>query len=327
MSTIMDIGERGVIELLWRHFTKSPEELLGLWDDAVAMEVKGGYLTLHTDVLVESSDILPGMKPWNIGWKAVIMNISDLASKGVKPMGALVAIGLPSTYKISDLEDLSKGIEEACEAYGFHVLGGDTSQSKELFIAICIFGISRERPVSRRGAKPGDLIVTTGLFGLTSIAYKVLLQNYVASDNILKKCLDSVYKPIVKLDEGLKLSKYVSSMMDVSDGLALSLHYISELNNVKIVIDNPPIHEAVYRFANLHGLDPVKLAFNEGGEEYELLATIPENELARIDPDLREKLIKIGYVTEGSGVYLRSNREEIPIKKQGWQHYKKWNIR
>ncbi|MEM3832957.1 MAG: thiamine-phosphate kinase [Thermoprotei archaeon] len=326
---VASLGERGIIEYAWSIFSKHPKELMGHNDDVVALRINNKFLVFHTDVLVESCDVLPGMTPYQIGRKSIVMNISDLASKSVKPEGILISLGLPKTYKKRDLAMLFKGIEEASRKYNSYILGGDTSESSELFIAVFVYGITDFEPPKRSNAKPGDIVAVTGLFGLTSIAYKILLEkNMKVMKSTAKEALRSVYYPNARLMEGLALKGLVSASMDVSDGLAFSLHTIAEMSNVGIKITNVPLHPLIKKFAKDNKLDPIDLIFYNGGEEYELLVTIPPNKWNDAVTNIKNiggTLIEIGKITHEKKVTAKIGKKYYKIEKKGWSHFKTWN--
>lgn len=327
--TIKSLGEREIILRAWNIFSKHPNELMGNNDDVVSLKINGKFMVFHTDVLVESHDVLPGMTPYQIARKSIVMNVSDLASKSVKPEGVLISLGLPKTYKVRDLTMLFKGLESASREYGAYILGGDTSESSELFIAIFIYGITDIEPPKRSGAKPGDIVAVTGLFGLTSIAFKILLGGGLnVTKRILNRVLKSVYHPIARLKEGLALKGLVSSSMDVSDGLAFSLHTIAEMSNVGIKVTSIPIHPLAKKVSNSCGLDPISLVFYEGGEEYELLVTIPPDKWDSAVNNVKNvggHLIEIGRVTHEKGVIVEVGKKVLNIEKKGWSHFKAWD--
>jgi thiamine-monophosphate kinase len=330
-STIESLGEREIILRAWNIFSKHPNELMGNNDDVVSLKVNDKFIVLHTDVLVESHDVLPGMTPYQIARKSIVMNVSDLASKSVKPEGVLVSLGLPRTYKIRDLTMLFKGLERASREYGAYILGGDTSEALELFIAIFIYGVTDVEPPKRGGAKPGDIVAVTGLFGLTSIAFKILLERrrVNVTKRVLNRVLRSVYYPNARLKEGLALKGLVSSSMDVSDGLAFSLHTIAEMSNVGIKITNIPIHPLAKKISKDSGLDPINLVFYEGGEEYELLVTIPPDKWSNAVSSVRNvggNLIEIGRVIHEKNVIVEVGKKVFNIERRGWSHFKAWDL-
>lgn len=326
---LSDIGERKLIEMVLSILEQDPDEILGLGlDDAAAKPVYGDLcVVMHTDVLVESTDRLPGQSYRDLAWKAVTASISDIAAKGVKPYALLSAVGVPEVYDVQVLEDLMLGLRDSSSSYGCYIVGGDLSSSRDLFIAITVIGLAyRDRIIGRRGAKPGDLLCLTGDIGYTSLAYRILFDGWSVSDDLKSIVLERIYKPRARLDEGLALAStgVVSSCMDVSDGLAVSLNILSEVNGVSIIVDRIPIPEEVSHAMEENGVDPIDAALYDGGEEYELLFTVKPNGLNLIDDTLSKlgsKFSVIGRVADGLGVYLSSGRR---VEARGWQHFKGW---
>ncbi|MEM2739890.1 MAG: thiamine-phosphate kinase [Candidatus Bathyarchaeia archaeon] len=326
---LSDLGERKLIEILSSILEQDPDEMLGLGvDDAAAKPVYGDLcIVMHTDVFVESADRLPGQSYRDLAWKAVTANVSDIAAKGAKPYAILSAIGIPETYDLKIFEELMIGLKGASSGYGCYVVGGDLTSSRELFIAIAILGLAyKNRVIGRRGAKPGDLVCLTGEAGYTALAYKILFDRWDVDRDLKHRVLERVYKPKARLDEGLALAStgVVSSCMDVSDGLAISLNTLAEINSVSIIVDDIPISRGVSSIIERYGMDPIYTALYEGGEEYELLFTVRSSGLKSIEEALSRigsRFSVIGRVAEGCGVYLSSG---VRVEARGWQHFLGW---
>lgn len=323
---VKDLGEWGVIERLWRIIVRDPEEIMGFNDDVIAKRIKGGLvLVAHTDALAESTDVLPGMTPHSIGFKSVVMNVSDFASKGVRPLGMLFTLGLPGDVNVDFIDEIARGWRDAADRYGLHIWGGDITEAKELMVCGTIIGLARERVLmSRRGAKEGDLVACIGEFGLTSIAYFMLLKKLRAPNKrIERRAKRAVYYPKAYLREGLRLARLgiVTSSMDCSDGLAWTLHTLCSLNGVGMVIKKIPIPNEVWEYAKEHNLDPYDLALY-GGEEYALVFTLKRDSLNKIPKDLFKRIHIIGEVTSDKRVRLQVNEAEKEIEARGWEHFK-----
>lgn len=326
--TVSELGEERLIKVLWEVLEKDPEELLGAsLDDAVAKElVEGIVLVAHTDMWVEHTDLLPGMS-WRLaGRKAVVANVSDLAAKGAKPLGLLFSIGLPPEFPVESLRELAEGLDEGAMEYGTHVLGGDLGESGEVVLAGSIFGVAhRERLIPRSGARPGDLVAVTGSLGLTAVGFKILLEDYDAPRDVRVRAMESVYRPVARLREGLALAgcRAVTASMDISDGLAVSLNQMAEASRASIILERLPIAEEVKIFAEHHGLDPEELTLYEGGEEYELLLAVrPDmwSEAVKAVKNIGGNLYRIGIVSEGLGVYKADGSR---VEAKGWEHFRR----
>lgn len=323
---VKDLGEWGIIDRIWRVLARDPEELMGLNDDVVAKRIRKGWvLVAHTDALTEGTDVLPGMTPHSIGFKSVVMNVSDFASKGVKPLGMLFALGLPRDADVSLVDEIARGWRDAAKKYGLYVWGGDITEAKELTLCGTIIGLAREGDlVARRGASEGELVACIGEFGLTSVAYLMLLEGLGAPNRkVERRAKRAVYYPRAYLREGLKLARLgvVTSSMDCSDGLAWTLHTLSSLNDVGMVIRRIPIPDEVFEYAKEHGLDPYELALY-GGEEYALVFTLKRNSLGKIPEDLLRKIHIIGEVTLDKKLRLEVDGVKREVEARGWEHFK-----
>lgn len=323
---VKDLGEWGVIDRIWRILVRDPDELMGFNDDVVAKRIgKGWVLVAHTDALTESTDVLPGMTPHSVGFKSVIMNVSDFASKGVKPLGMLFTLGLPRDADARCVDEIARGWRDASRKYGLYIWGGDVTESKELTLCGTIIGLAREGDlIARRGAREGDLVACIGEFGLTSIAYLMLLEGLKAPNRRIERIAKrSVYYPKAHLREGLKLARLgvVTSSMDCSDGLAWTLHTLCSLSNVGMVVRKLPIPTEVLEYAKKHGLDTYELALY-GGEEYALVFTLERDSLNKIPEDLSGKIHIIGEVTSDKRLRLAVDNVERKVEARGWEHFK-----
>lgn len=323
-----DLGERKIIDLIWSIMEKDGHLLNQIMpppDDASAITINNKYFILKTDMFVKMTDAPKGMKPEHMGSKVVTMNVSDLAAKGARPIALMLSIGLPKRYPIRNLERLISGISKKAKDYGIRVLGGDIGETKDLIVCGFLVGIAK-RLIKRSGASPGDIIATTGSFGDTAAAYKILLEGYKAPRKLRKALCGKVYNPTARLDLGIALAEsgVVTSSMDSSDGLAFTLNELSKSNNLCFKIFNIPISNEAMEFAHLHSLNPMDLALY-GGEEYELILTIKRdewNKAMEIAKGIGCNLIKIGEVEAGRGVVLIKDNKEIIIPSKGWEHLK-----
>ena len=180
--------------------------------------------------------------------------------------------------------------------------------------------------MTRNGAKPGEIIATTGKFGNTSAALKILFKGYDPPADLKNSLLDSIFMPRAKVKEGIALSKSraISSSIDSSDGLAMSLYDLSKSSNVGFELLNLPISQESKVFAGLYEIDPKELALY-GGEEYELLFTLKPGKFMAVKKALGNigcELLKLGRVISEKKIILFENGNEEKIKKSGWEHFK-----
>lgn len=316
-----------MIERILKLISPMPLNPLPPWEDASAINLNGRLTAiLKTDMLVWRTDVPPGMGSREAGWKVVIMNFSDLAAKGVRPLAFLASLGLPADTPLDGVEELIRGIDEASRNYDAYFLGGDTNEASEIIVAGVAFGVGEEGMLMRRsGARPRDILAVTGPFGDTAASFKILLEDYEAPEALKRRLLTSIYRPRARVKEGVTLAEsgMVTASIDSSDGLAMSLHDLSKSSGVGFRIDKLPITGEARRFAELHGLDPWELALY-GGEEYELVFTIRPNALEEAREALRRvgcHLLEIGVATEDRSLIYMDGGEEKAIGK-GWEHFR-----
>ncbi len=326
MPSLRELGELQIIRILERKLQTRKHAIVGYSDDISAVRLSDGNVAvLKTDMLVGSTDIPPGMTMRQAARKAVVANVSDLAAKGVRPLAGIVALGLPASFTDSDVRELAAGLHRGEKEYGFHIVGGDTNESKDLTISIALFAISdRKHLVLRTGASPGDMVAVTGMFGDTSAGLKGLLEKKIPPRRLSKPLYDAVFNPRAQLELGLRLARSgaLTASIDSSDGLAWSLHELSDANHMGIQINHVPVSEAAAGFATRHRYDANELALY-GGEEYHLVVTVKKNRFALARRAARGCLIPIGLVTSKfPGVRFIKDGRSINIPRKGWQHFK-----
>ena len=311
-----------------KHITPMPGMPVPFWDDVMAVSLgEGRAAVFNADMLVWETDVPSGMTHFQAARKAVVMNFSDLGAKGVRPQVFLASLGLPGEVAVEEVEEMARGFDAGAREYGGYVIGGDTNEASDIIVSGMAFGtIEEKRLMKRLGAEPGDVLATTGYFGDTASAFKVLLEGYEAPRALRQELLRSVYMPEARITEGVALSESgaVSASIDSSDGLAVSLYDLMRSSGVGFRLENLPISEGARRFAELHDLDPGSLALY-GGEEYELVFTVKPTELEKAEEALRKvgcELIELGHVTAKRTILMVENGVERPVEKGGWEHFK-----
>ncbi len=323
-----ELGERKLIDLILGCLDQMPNMPVPFGDDVSAIDIGHGKLAvIKTDMLVGKTDVPKGMSLRQAARKAVVMNISDLAAKGVQPLAVLASIGVSRGLSRRDIQKIGEGLNAGAREYAAYILGGDTNEASDLVISCSVLGICQKRYLIRRsGAKPGDCVAVTGFFGKTSSGLKILIENLPTPPEIKEELVNSVLMPHARLKEGLDLAQTeaATASIDSSDGLAWSLHEISIASNVGFLVDNLPIAHEVEKFADIHGLNPVELTLH-GGEEYELLVTI-KPELWQAAKKAVETvggfLVRIGVVTDERTLLLESLGKTVSIEARGWEHFK-----
>ena len=305
------LNEREIIRILARK--------LGIVDLDDVSRV-GGNLVLKCDMMVSSTDVPPQMKSWQIARKSVVSCASDLAAKGAKPIAAMISLGIPQSADVRFVKGLADGFARASKEFGVQIVGGDTNEAPELVIDCCMLGKIHNNMPSRTGAKQGDVIVTSGLFGLPSAGLAMLLKGSHASNSFHGRAVRSVLEPRPQQKFGAVLARHFSSSIDSSDGLATSLYELARGSGVDMAIDYVPAAPGTEKFASDNGLDYRDLIFH-GGEEYEIVATIPKEKFdeARVAAKrAKVRLYAIGTTSRGSGVVHVGKRR---LQDRGYTHF------
>ena len=308
--------ESEIIGLFLKHLKRQGDLPLG--DDAGAIRLGNEWLVATNDMLVRKTDVPDMMTPEQVGFKAVTMNVSDVAAMGAKPVGFLFSLGVPRDVGRDYLESIAEGIERALEFYDVPVLSADTNEADDLIIDGVALGVA-ERPLTRSGAKPGDLVCVTGDLGRALAGYLVWRKGLEVPEKALKVLYEKFLEPKARVREGIKLSGIASSAIDVSDGLAKELHLLAGMSGVKIELSSEslPIREEVLEVAGLVGRNPFELALSSG-EEFELVFTVEPEKAPSLDFDFSV----IGRVEEGSAVYIDGR----PLPPLGWEHMEHMNV-
>jgi len=328
-DNLRDIGERALLEMF--------EKLVDLGDlpfndDAVAYSIsKDKSLVINIDTFVRKTDAPPNMTPFYMGWKAVVMAISDLAAKGVQPQVIVASGAFPEDFSVKDTIAIVEGIKYTANMYNAKFLGGDTNTADDVIISIVALGLCKTKNlIKRSGAKNGDIICTTGFFGRTGAGFKVFLEKFSANKVQKENFHQAIYSPIARLEEGLFLSQYgkIHSCIDSSDGLAWSLfELIRNKNDLGIILENIPIDQDVVEFAEKHKLSVEELALY-AGEEFELVFTVKEDLFQELQKKMllsQMRCLKLGKMTckNPGKIQLIKDSESINISPKGWEHFSK----
>ena len=321
-----DIGEKELINRLGKFMPKNQ-----ISDDCALIKTKNENLLVNTDSLVENvhfNDIT--ICPQDLGWKAVVSNISDLLSSGSKKtIGITISLVLPARTEWIWVEDLYRGINKALKKYGGIILGGDCSKGNQKAISITAFGIQGKLELRRNACKPGDAILTTGIHGLSKLGF--LIKNKINLDNdiSLKKrlisksiehfCRPKVYpnflKNLIKTRTNNKIKRI--GCTDSSDGLFQALQDLASASKCKAIIN----YEKIPKDKDWPTGDKWDEYYFFGGEDYELVFSLPKKwakELSKLDKDINE----IGYFTDGepSIEFKESNKNKL-LNNASFKHF------
>lgn len=340
-TELYELGEFRLIDRLTEPFAlKHQESLKGVGDDAAVISCgEGNCLVVTTDLLLEGIHFDLTYTPLkHLGYKAIVVNLSDVYAMNATPKQVTVSIGVSKRFYLEDLEEIYKGIKLACDIYNVDLVGGDTSSSLTgMTISVTAIGSAKENEiVYRSGAKVNDLICVTGNLGAAYMGLQLLerekrifLSNKDAKpklegyDYILERFLKPEARKNV-IENLRKAGVKPTSMIDVSDGLSSELLHICKNSNVgcRIYMEKIPIDEQTARMAEEFNIDMFTAALN-GGEDYELLFTVPLSEYQVVDS--MENVRVIGHIVEPHlGAYMiPPSGENIRITAQGWNALQK----
>ena len=321
-----DIGEKELINRLGKFMPKNQ-----VLDDCALIKTKNNNLLINNDCLVENihfNDIT--ICPQDLGWKAVVSNISDLLSSGSKKtVGITISLILPSKTEWVWVEELYKGINKALKAYGGIIIGGDCSKGNQKTISITAFGIQGELELRRNACKSGEIILTTGIHGLSKLGF--MMQNKMNFDNnvflserLIKKSIENFCHPqvypnflnnLLKTRSNKKIKRI--GCTDSSDGLFQAIKDLAIASNRKAIID----YEKIPKDKDWPKGDKWDEYYFFGGEDYELVFSLPEKwakNLCKLDNEVKE----IGYFVSGEpSVEFKDSKKNTLLKNTPFRHF------
>lgn len=343
-TEIAQLGEFGLIDRLTHDIEiKNSSTVKGVGDDAAVFTYPNTAVLVSTDMLVEGVHFdLTYVPLKHLGYKSAVVNFSDIYAMNGQPRQITVSLAVSSRFTVEHIEALYDGIKLACRVYGVDLVGGDTTASRSgLVISVtCIGDAPKDEVVYRDGARPNDLICVSGDLGAAYMGLQLLERektagagnpDFVPDFGGKEYLVERQLKPEARKDIVAELHKAgikPTAMMDVSDGLSSELLHICKGSNTgcRVYEDRIPIDYQTAVMAEELNMDLITAAMN-GGEDYELLFTVPLT-----DKDKVEKLpgVKIiGYITKpelGCAMVTRDGQNEIQLKAQGWNHWKQNNV-
>lgn len=338
-TEISSLGEFGLIDRIRQQFSLiNPSSVLGIGDDAAVIDAGNGYQLVSTDMLIEGIHFDLSFTPLeHLGYKAVAVNVSDIAAMNGIPRQITVSLGLSNRFSVEAVDALYQGIAYACRDYGMDLVGGDTTAAPAgLLISVTVLGtVSAQQLVKRSGAQKGDILCVTGDLGGAYAGLQVLEREKItfaenpqaqpqleAYDYVVQRQL----KPKARTDmvhEFYERKIVPTAMIDVSDGLASEVLHLCRQSEVglRVYEDKLPIDELTLRTADEFLVSAVTLAMN-GGEDYELLFTLRQADFEQLKG--HADIHPIGYVQDAElGAQLVIQNEQlVPIQAQGWNHFK-----
>jgi thiamine-monophosphate kinase len=336
-TELSDLGEFGLIDRIKNKFQNNNKNTIaGIGDDAAVIDSGDHFTVVSTDMLLEGIHFdLSYMPLTHLGYKAVAVNVSDIAAMNATPTQITVNIGLSNRFSLEAIDALYEGIKLACENYKIDLIGGDTcSSASGLVISITAIGtVAKDDIVYRSGAKLKDIICVSGDLGASYMGLQVLereKQVYLTNPEMQPQLEKYEYivqrqlKPEARMDiihELKELNIKPTSMIDISDGLGSELIHLSKSSNLgfQIYEDKLPIDKLTYDTCFELTIDATTAAIN-GGEDYELLFTIDQNDFEKVKN--HSDIHLIGFTNEVENGYKMVTKGEnlIDVTAQGWKH-------
>jgi thiamine-monophosphate kinase len=334
-TQLSDLGEFGLIDHLTASFKNSQKSTIkGIGDDAAVLDFNKKQIVISTDLLIEGVHFdLSYMPLKHLGYKAIVVNLSDVYAMNAKATQVTVSIAVSNRFSLEALEELYAGIQTAAQVYNVDLVGGDTTSSTSgLIISVTAIGeIDKDDIVYRHGAKANDLLVVTGDIGGAYMGLQVLereKQVFLVNPNnqpdmepyayvIERQLKPEARKDIIKLFSDLDVKP--TSMIDISDGLSSEIMHLCKQSQVgcDLYENKLPLDPQVISTCEEFNIDSTTVALN-GGEDYELLFTISQEDFPKIKAN--PNFTVIGHMAEAnSGMHLVTRAEtKIPLKAQGW---------
>jgi len=339
-NELSNIGETALIKKITKSFKLSNKSsILGIGDDAALINFDQKEIVVSKDILVEGVHFdLSYMPLKHLGYKSIVVNVSDILSMNASPSQILVSVAASNRFKLDAIEAIYDGINAACSEYNLDLVGGDTTSSnKGLIISVtCIGNIDKKKVVKRSGAKDGDIVIVSGDLGGSYMGLQVLEReksvfevNSNSQPNLSEYtyCIQRQLKPearkdVIKvLDE---LNIIPTSMIDISDGLSTEIHHLSSSSNISIHIyeDKIPISNETKNVCNEFNINPTVAALN-GGEDYELLFTISEKNSKKIIGNPLFTILGSCNKKKNDNCMITSIGQKINISSKGWDPFNK----
>jgi len=331
---ISELGEFGLIELLADIVdrTKNLQDtswqrlLIGIGDDAAAWQRDSSIQLATTDSLVQDTHFDLNITTWDeLGWKAVAVNLSDIAAMGGIPMFALISLALPGELETDCISSLYQGMAQIANKFGVAIVGGNIASASKTIITVTVLGsLKSKSALTRSAAVPGDRVAITGYPGLSAAGLRMLKQKLSFDSETSKLLRQAHLQPTPRIDEGQILLRHkVRAAIDISDGLIADLAHICKASKVSARInkDLVPIHPILqYNFKS----DCQQLALS-GGEDYELLFTASSQIINQVKQAISCPVTVIGEITEGTPGQVTlsdASGKNIPWQQGGWEHFK-----
>ena len=332
---IEEIGEINLIKHLTTNLTQEYDSSvkLGVGDDAAAIKLSDDhYLLLTVDMLVEGRHFLiDKIQPEQLGHKSLAASLSDIAAMGGSPRYALISVGWPAYVDLNYTERVYAGLRELAHEFGVNIIGGDTVKAPQLVVDVTLLGEIKKEPIARSGAQPGELIAVTGRVGASAAGLNLLV-NEQNKEKLSSKTIDELLQahlaPVPRVKEALLLVKndIPTAMIDVSDGVVSEVNHICSSSGVGGIIyaENLPVDINTIEAAACLEEDHLDWALY-GGEDYELIFTLPESKVSQARKVLSETGTELHIIgktlSSESGLHLEKEGEVVPLSVKGYDHF------
>ncbi len=334
---VSDLGEFKLIERLRRSMPAARDGVIvGIGDDAAVLKTVAGRVLLATcDVQVEGRHfMLDRATPYQIGWKSLAVNLSDIAAMGGTPTYALVSLGLPKDLDVSFVDELYRGLSDIAGQFGVSIVGGNLSSANELFVDVTLLGEAEPAHVLlRSNAQVDDVVLVTGNLGAAASGVWLLSSAHAVpvSAQARAAVLRAALTPTPRVREGqiIAQSGLAHAMIDISDGLAADVGHICDESrvSVRLFAEPLPIASTTVEVATAVGHDPLDPALH-GGEDYELLVSAPRADAGALSELVQSQtgtpLSVIGDILPpgDARTFIRGNGRMIPLHARGWNHFR-----
>jgi thiamine-monophosphate kinase len=331
---VFEIGEFGLIAkidaLIKSKGIKNTDSwknlLIGIGDDAAAWKATEGIELITTDILVEGTHFRLSYTGWyDLGWKSIAINISDIYAMGGRPLYALVSLAMPGLREVENVLEMYEGMLDVCNKYGITIAGGNISASENVVINITLTGMAENSLLTRSSAKAGDLIAVFGYPGLSAAGLRAIKDQRNMDAESLQLFKQAHLHPEPRLNCGAALAACgVKTAIDISDGLNADLGHICEASGVSAVLHSQalPAHPQLKQQFEKEYINMILT----GGEDYELLFTAPRQVIDKVMNEIQPAPTIIGEITSGKPgeiTVLDGPGNPVIVDSRGWDHYKR----
>ena len=326
---VSELGEFGLIELLAEIVgqAKSKSVLIGIGDDAACWRSQASTQLATSDSLIQDVHFTLNNTTWReLGWKALAVNLSDIAAMGGLPQYAMVSLGLPGDTEVARVAELYEGMEELASLFEVSIVGGDSVEAPVVMLSLAVVGKAQKNRsvLTRSAATPGDRIAVTGYLGASAAGLDMLKRGLDFDKETAVTLKEAHLRPHPRIVEGQALAHHgVKAAIDLSDGLVSDLIKLCKASGVgaRLLTRQIPVHPMVRQS---FGDDAIKLALS-GGEDYELLFTAQGEVIDRVSRAIACPVTVVGEIVAEPKMVkvIDEHGNELRLEKEGWEHFAK----